>query len=95
MRTITPLDLRRSLGAILDAASAGERFLVERDHRPVAMVVSVEAGRRLDEDPAERIRRATSALDRLVAQGEGLRSARPDGPAAVDAIRAERAREDA
>ena len=28
MRVITPLDLRRSLGAILDEASAGGRFLI-------------------------------------------------------------------
>ena len=45
MRTISPLDLRRSLGSILDAASAGERFLIERDHRPVAVLVSVEEAR--------------------------------------------------
>lgn len=67
MRVISPLDLRRSLGAILDAASAGERFLVERDRRPLAMLVSVEDGRRLDPDPAEARRRRLVALDRLEA----------------------------
>ena len=35
MRTISPLDLRRSLGQILDEASAGERFVIERDRRPL------------------------------------------------------------
>lgn len=70
MRTISPLDLRRQLGAILDAASAGERFLVERDHKPVAMLVSVEDGQRLDEDEGERRRRSLAALDRLVAMGD-------------------------
>ncbi len=50
MKTITPLDLRRSLGRILDEASAGERFLIERDHRPLAVLVSVEDAARLDED---------------------------------------------
>jgi antitoxin (DNA-binding transcriptional repressor) of toxin-antitoxin stability system len=74
MRVITPLDLRRSLGAILDAASAGERFLVERDHRPVAMLISVEDGRRLDDEPAVRRRRSLDALERLAAAG---RSASP------------------
>jgi antitoxin (DNA-binding transcriptional repressor) of toxin-antitoxin stability system len=67
MRVISPLDLRRSLGAILDAASAGERFLVERDRRPLAMLVSVEDGRRLDPDSGETQRRRLAALDRLEA----------------------------
>jgi len=95
MRTISPLDLRRSLGAILDAASAGERFLIERDHRPVAVLVSVEEGRRLDGDPDERRRRSVAALDRLEAIGRAQRARHPDGPSAVDAMRAERARDDA
>lgn len=75
MRTITPLDLRRSLGAILDAASAGERFLVERDHKPVAVIVSVEDAQRIDEDRAVRIRRQLEALDRMVERGRRLRAA--------------------
>lgn len=96
MRTITPLDLRRSLGAILDAASAGERFLVERDHRPVAMLVSVEDGRRLDEDHAERRRRAMAALDRMVERGRAWREAgKFDGPSADELLREDRDRDDA
>ena len=93
MRVIGPLDLRRSLGSILDAASAGERFLIERDHRPVAVLVSVEEGRRLDDDPVERRRRAVAALDRLQAMGDELRATRSDLPSAVEAIRAERDRD--
>lgn len=73
MRVISPLDLRRSLGAILDAASAGERFLVERDRRPVAMLVSVEDGQRLEPDADEARRRRLAALDRL----EGLAATVP------------------
>ena len=96
MRTITPLDLRRSLGAILDAASAGERFLVERDHRPVAMLVSVEDGRRLDEDEVERRRRALAALDRMVQRGVRLRdSGAFDGPTSDVLLREDRDRDDA
>lgn len=95
MRTVTPIDLRRSLGAILDAASAGERIVVERGRRPVAMLVSIEDGRRLEEEPEVRRRRALAALDRLAARGVSLRSARPDGPTATEAVRAERARDDA
>jgi antitoxin (DNA-binding transcriptional repressor) of toxin-antitoxin stability system len=94
MRTISPLDLRRSLGAILDAASAGERFLIERDHRPVAVLVSVEDGHRLDGDPSERRRRALAALDRLEAIGREQRARHPGGPSAVEAVRLERARDD-
>ena len=95
MRTISPLDLRRSLGSILDAASAGERFLIERDHRPVAVLVSVEDGHRLDGDPDERRRRAMAALDRLEALGHQQAGRHPGGPSAVDAIRLERGRDDA
>ncbi len=95
MRTVTPLDLRRSLGAILDAASAGERFLIERDHRPIAVLVSVEDAQRLEEDPEERRRRVVAALDRLEALGSRIRERVPDAPTAVEAIRLERARDDA
>jgi antitoxin (DNA-binding transcriptional repressor) of toxin-antitoxin stability system len=96
MRTVTPLDLRRSLGAILDEASAGQRFLIERDHRPVAILVSVEDGRRLD-DPDERRRRSLAALDRLVAIGEARRPGSPggaDAADAADAVRRDRDRDD-
>ena len=95
MRTITPLDLRRSLGAILDAASAGERVLIERDHRPIAMLVSVEDGRRLDPDQGEVRRRRLAALDRLAALATEQRADVPSGLAAADAIRQERERNDA
>ena len=95
MRTVTPLDLRRSLGSILDAASSGERFLIERDHRPIAVLVSVEDGRRLDDDPDARRRRAVDALDRLTALGLEMRERHPDGPSAADAVRDERHRDDA
>ncbi len=95
MRTITPLDLRKSLGAILDAASTGERFLVEREHHPVAMLVSVEDGRRLDEDEAQRVRRALAALDRMVERGKVLRERGTfDGPSAGVLLREDRDRDD-
>ena len=94
MRTITPLDLRRSLGQILDEASAGERFLIERDHKPLAVLVSVEDAQRLDEDRQERIRRRLAALDRLVELGRQDRLRYPSDISAVEAIRLERARDD-
>ncbi len=94
MRTISPLHLRRSLGAILDAASAGERFLIERDHRPVAVLVSIEDGGRLEGDPEERRRRALAALDRLEALGREQRERHPRGASAVKAVRMDRDRDD-
>jgi len=94
MRVITPLEIRRSLGAILDAASAGERFLVERDHRPMAMLVSVEDGRRLDEDPAARRDRRRRALEHLAALGEQIERDHPAAADALTAIRLERQRDD-
>ncbi len=72
MRTVTAMDMRKRLGEILDAASAGERILIERDHRPLAYLVSVEDGRRLDPDQDERLRRRLAALDRLVALGKEM-----------------------
>ena len=97
MRHITPLDLRRSLGSILDAASAGERFLVERDHRPLAMIVSVEDGARLDESREERKKRALAAMARIDARRELLARTHPSPPGtpdAVELIRQERSRDD-
>ena len=95
MRTITPLDLRRSLGRILDEASAGERFVIERDHRPMAMLVSVEDGHRLDEDAESRVARMDAALERLAQFGDRLRERYPDGPDAATAVRMDRDERDA
>jgi antitoxin (DNA-binding transcriptional repressor) of toxin-antitoxin stability system len=97
MRTVSPLDLRRSLGSILDAASAGERFLIERDHRPLAMLVSVEDGRRLDESEDAIRDRRLAALDRLDefrARMERLHPTPPGTPDAAELIRRERSRDD-
>ena len=94
MRTITPLDLRRSLGQILDEASAGERFLIERDHKPMAMLVSVEDGHRLDEDRQEQINRRLAALDRLAEFGKRMREKYPSDLSAVDAVRLDRDRDE-
>ncbi|HEX5465863.1 MAG TPA: type II toxin-antitoxin system prevent-host-death family antitoxin [Candidatus Limnocylindrales bacterium] len=93
MRTITPLDLRQHLGQLLDAASAGERFVVERNRRPLAMLVSIEDGRRLDDDPADRRARALAALDRLAALGARLAEERPSALTALEAVRRERDRD--
>ena len=65
MRVVTPTDMRKRLGEILDAASAGERLLIERDHKPIAWLVSPEDGRRFDEEKQAKLERSLAALDRL------------------------------
>ena len=65
MRTVTAMEMRKRLGEILDAASAGERILIERDHRPLAYLVSVEEGAGLGESPDELRARRLAALDRI------------------------------
>src|SRR5687768_17485394 len=78
MRTVTAMDLRKRLGEILDAASAGERILIERDHKPLAYLVSVEDGERLEPDKEEVKRRRLEALDRLIAFGKEMRAKYPE-----------------
>jgi prevent-host-death family protein len=77
MRTVTAMDMRKRLGEILDAASAGERILIERDHRPLAYLVSVEAGDRLDPATEDLIARRRAALDRLLELGSRMRERYP------------------
>lgn len=95
MRTITPLDLRRSLGRILDEASAGQRFLIERDHRPMAVLVPVEEGRRLEDDVEARIARFDAAVERLAALGDRAGINDPGLPDAATAVRLDRDERDA
>ena len=94
MRTITPLDLRKSLGLILDQASAGERILIERDHKPLAVLVSVEDADRIDEDRQEQIKRRLAALDDLVAFGNRMALKYPTTLTAEQAVRLDRDRDE-
>jgi antitoxin (DNA-binding transcriptional repressor) of toxin-antitoxin stability system len=91
------MDLRRSLGSILDAASAGERFIVERDHRPLAMIVSIEEGSRLEDSAEERRARILAALDRGDEFRARMARKYPPMPGDLDAaaaIRADRDRDE-
>jgi prevent-host-death family protein len=95
MRTVSAMDMRKRLGEILDAASAGERILIERDHRPLAYLVSVEDAARLEPDPAELIRQRLEALDGLVEFGERMHVLHPppdDGLTEVEWLHQERER---
>lgn len=79
MRTVTATELRMKLGEILDAASAGERILIERDHKPLAYLVSIEdLEARTASDRDRRIERRLAALDRLVALGKEMRDKYPE-----------------
>jgi prevent-host-death family protein len=98
MRIITAMDLRRRLGEILDAASAGEPITIERDGRPMAVLVTPEAAARIDQSERARIERGLAALDRLDAFRERMARLHPDpddGLTTVEWLRRERqARDD-
>jgi prevent-host-death family protein len=98
MRVVTPLDLRKRLGTILDAASAGERLVIERNGRPLAMLVSVEDGRRLDPDVVALRERRLAALDRIDDFRRRMAIEHPQVPGepdAVELIRQMRSKDDA
>jgi len=87
------MDLRRSLGRILDEASAGERFLIERDHKPLAVLVSVEDANRLESDREEVRKQRQAALDALDDWRRRYKALLPpdhDEPNAVEWLRADR-----
>lgn len=87
------MDLRRSLGRILDEASAGERFLIERDHKPLAVLVSVEEAAKLEPDDVERHRQRVAAWDAIEEWGRRWRASLPpdhDDPDVVEWLRADR-----
>jgi antitoxin (DNA-binding transcriptional repressor) of toxin-antitoxin stability system len=93
MRTVSALDVRKKLGQLLDEASAGGRILIERDHKPLAILVSVEEGMRLVDDEEESIARSLAALDRLDEFRERMARKHPEaagGPDAVTLIRQQR-----
>ena len=80
------MDLRRSLGRILDEASAGERFLIERDHKPLAVLVSVEDASRLESDPEEMLERRQAAYEALEDWRRRYRASLPPDHLEPDAV---------
>jgi len=91
MDTITPLDLRRSLGRILDEASAGKRFLIERDHRPLAVLIPLEDAARLDESEEDAARRRREAWDGIRDYARRIRPfLDPDRPSVAEMVRQDR-----
>lgn len=93
MRTVTAMELRKRLGEILDAASVGEPIAIERDGRPMAVLVTPEAAARLGEAEGDRIQRVLATLDRLEAfraRVAGSRGHPDDGPTTTEWVRSER-----
>jgi antitoxin (DNA-binding transcriptional repressor) of toxin-antitoxin stability system len=84
------MELRRQLGAILDEAAAGERIVIERDHRPMAVLVPFGRSGAADETEDEAILRFEAALERLSKLGERIRTTSPSGLDAVTSIRMDR-----
>jgi prevent-host-death family protein len=92
MRTISAMELRRRMGELLDRASAGERIIVERDRRPLAVLVPYEDAVRLEEPPDAARARALAALDRLDDLAGRMAAQRDSAnlPDATDLVRQER-----
>ncbi len=88
------MDLRKRLGQILDAAAAGEPIAIERDGRPMAVLVTPEAAARLSESEQARIVRGLAALDRLDEFRQRMARLHPRQPGdpadAAEAIRRDR-----
>ena len=77
MRVITAGQLRARLGEALDRASAGERIVIERDHRRIAAIVPIEDAQRLDGRGDEALRRRRAAMARIRARAEQMRQKGP------------------
>lgn len=71
MRTITALEVRAKFGQVIDAAAAGERFIVERAGVPVAAIVPLSDLE--STDPAKVIERRVGAINALAREGRRVR----------------------
>ena len=81
------------MGEVLDRASAGERIVIERGRRPLAVLVPYEDALRLQDSPDATRSRALAALDRLEAFARRMRAEHPDAarmPDAAQLVREER-----
>lgn len=84
------MELRRRVGEMLDRASAGERIVVERDRRPLAVIVPYSDATALGETAEQRRQRRQRALRQLEELGRRLQLTDPEGLDAEAAIRRER-----
>lgn len=79
------MDMRKRLGEILDAASAGEKILIERDHKPLAYLISYEEGQRTTARDEKKIKRQLQAIDEMVEFGKAWRRDHPPQPGDLSA----------
>ena len=83
------------MGEVLDRASAGEHIVVERDRRPLAVLVPYEDALRLQDSPEAATARALRALDRLEEFARRMAEEHPEAlnqPGAVEVVREDRSR---
>jgi prevent-host-death family protein len=73
MRIITAGELRARLGETLDRASAGERIVIERDHRRIAAIVPIEDAQQLEGQGPEGVRRREAAMARIRERARHMR----------------------
>lgn len=90
MRVISAMELRKRLGETLDRAAGGERIVVERDRRPLALIVPYSDAAAQGKTAQERQRQRQRALRQLEDLGRRLQLTDPEGLDAAAAIRRER-----
>ncbi len=84
------MELRKRLGETLDQAAAGERIVIERGRKPMAILMPYSAAALEDETIGQRLERVDAAFESLRRLGKRIRASNPDGPDAVTSIRMDR-----
>lgn len=84
------MDLRRRLGEVLDQAAAGERIVIERDRRPMAVLLPYSPALISEESDEERRLRIDAAFASLDAFAKRMAKKYPGGPDAATAVRMDR-----
>ncbi len=84
------MELRKRLGETLDHAAAGERIVIERDRKPMAVLLPYSVAAIEDETVEQRLERVAAAFESLRRLGKRIRASNPDGPDAVTSIRMDR-----
>jgi len=72
MKDLTAGQLRARLGEALDLASAGERIVIKRDHRPIAAIIPIEDVQHLEGRGPEALARKRAAMRRIRERAERM-----------------------
>ena len=89
MRTVTAIELRKSLGSVLDdVAKKKERVVIERTNRPLAVLISVEEFEEkvLRKDRSIKLKAMSSKMDAW-RKRHGKEASRVDVVKAVRSVR--------